>query len=474
MERLTVDICVIGGGSAGLSVAAGASQLGASVVLCERHKMGGDCLNFGCVPSKSVIAAAEHAEAMRRGRRFGVNGATPTVDYRALRDHVRAVIAAIAPTDSVERFTGLGVRVIEASARFVAADEIEADGVRVKARRFVIATGSAPAVPPIPGLEAVPYLTNETVFDLDERPRHMIVVGGGPIGCELAQAHRRLGADVTVLEMASIMPKDDPELVDFVRRRLIGDGVALVEGAKITAIERAGDDIVAVVQTGEGERRIVGSHLLLAAGRRPNLNDLDLVAAGVKYSNAGVEVDARLRTSNPKIFAIGDAAGGPQFTHMANYHAGIVIRNALFRWPAKVDGRAVPWVTFTEPELAQVGLTEEAARQRQGEDLSILRWPFHENDRAQAQRTVEGLIKVVATRRGKVLGAGIVGAHAGELILPWGLACLGKVKLSDLAGMIAPYPTLSEVSKRAAGSYFTPKLFSPRTRAIVRFLARFG
>ena len=474
MERLTVDICVIGGGSAGLSVAAGASQLGASVVLCERHKMGGDCLNFGCVPSKSVIAAAEHAEAMRRGRRFGVNGATPTVDYRALRDHVRAVIAAIAPTDSVERFTGLGVRVIEASARFVAADEIEADGVRVKARRFVIATGSAPAVPPIPGLEAVPYLTNETVFDLEERPRHMIVVGGGPIGCELAQAHRRLGADVTVLEMASIMPKDDPELVDFVRRRLIGDGVALVEGAKVTAIERAGDDIVAVVQTGEGERRIVGSHLLLAAGRRPNLNDLDLVAAGVKYSNAGVEVDARLRTSNPKIFAIGDAAGGPQFTHMANYHAGIVIRNALFRWPAKVDGRAVPWVTFTEPELAQVGLTEEAARQRQGEDLSILRWPFHENDRAQAQRTVEGLIKVVATRRGKVLGAGIVGAHAGELILPWGLACLGKVKLSDLAGMIAPYPTLSEVSKRAAGSYFTPKLFSPRTRAIVRFLARFG
>ena len=474
MERLTVDICVIGGGSAGLSVAAGASQLGASVVLCERHKMGGDCLNFGCVPSKSVIAAAEHAEAMRRGRRFGVNGATPTVDYRALRDHVRAVIAAIAPTDSVERFTGLGVRVIEASARFVAADEIEADGVRVKARRFVIATGSAPAVPPIPGLEAVPYLTNETVFDLDERPRHMIVVGGGPIGCELAQAHRRLGADVTVLEMASIMPKDDPELVDFVRRRLIGDGVALVEGAKVTAIERAGHDIVAAVETGEGERRIVGSHLLLAAGRRPNLNDLDLVAAGVKYSNAGVEVDARLRTSNPKIFAIGDSAGGPQFTHMANYHAGIVIRNALFRWPAKVDGRAVPWVTFTEPELAQVGLTEEAARQRQGEDLSILRWPFHENDRAQAQRTVEGLIKVVATRRGKVLGAGIVGAHAGELILPWGLACLGKVKLSDLAGMIAPYPTLSEVSKRAAGSYFTPKLFSPRTRAIVRFLARFG
>lgn len=474
MERLSVDICVIGGGSAGLSVAAGASQLGASVVLCERHKMGGDCLNFGCVPSKSLIAAAEHAEAMRQGGRFGVNGAPPAVDYRALRDHVRDVIAAIAPIDSVERFTGLGVRVIEASARFIAAEEIEADGVRVKARRFVIATGSVPAVPAIPGLNAVPYLTNETVFDLDERPRHMIVVGGGPIGCELAQAHRRLGAEVTVLEMASIMPKDDPELVDFVRRRLVGDGVALVEGAKVTAIERAGDDIVAVVQTGEGERRIVGSHLLLAAGRRPNLNGLELAAAGVKHSGAGIEVDARLRTSNPRIFAIGDAAGGPQFTHMANYHAGIVIKNALFRWPAKVDGRAIPWVNFTKPELAQVGLTEEAARQRHGDELSILRWPFHDNDRAQAQRTVEGLIKVVVTRRGKVLGAGIVGAHAGELILPWGLACLGKIKLSDLAAMIAPYPTLSEVSKRAAGSYFTPKLFAPRTRAIVRFLARFG
>ncbi|HSE78354.1 MAG TPA: FAD-dependent oxidoreductase [Alphaproteobacteria bacterium] len=474
MERLTVDICVIGGGSAGLSVAAGASQLGASVVLCERHKMGGDCLNFGCVPSKSVIAAAEHAESMRRSRLFGVGGAAPIVDYRTLRDHVRGVIAAIAPTDSVERFTGLGVQVIDASARFVAADEIEAGGTRVRARRFVIATGSSPAVPPIPGLNAAPYLTNETVFDLDERPRHLIVIGGGPIGCELAQAHRRLGAEVTVLEMARIMPKDDPELVDFVRQRLVSDGVALVEGARVTAIERAGDDITAVIETDEGQRRIIGSHLLLAAGRRPNLSDLDLAAAGVKHSATGVEVDARLRTSNPRIFAIGDASGGPQFTHMANYHAGIVIRNALFRWPAKVDGRAIPWVTFTEPELAQVGLTEEAARQRHGDGLRILRWPFHENDRAQAQRAVEGLIKVVATRRGKVLGAGIVGAHAGELILPWGLACLGKVKLSDLASMIAPYPTLSEVSKRAAGSYFTPKLFSPRTRAVVRFLARFG
>ncbi len=474
MERLTVDICVIGGGSGGLSVAAGASQLGASVVLCERHKMGGDCLNFGCVPSKSVIAAAEHAEAFRRGPRFAVNGGAPSVDYRALSDHVRGVIAAIAPTDSVERFTGLGVRVIEASARFVAADEIEAGGLRVKSRRFVIATGSSSAVPSIPGLKDAPYLTNETVFDLEVRPRHLIVVGGGPIGCELAQAHRRLGTEVTVLEMAKIMPKDDPELVDFVRGRLIGDGVALVEGAKVAAIERAREDIVAVVQTGEGERRIVGSHLLLAAGRRPNLSDLNLEAAGVKHSGKGVAVDARLRTSNPKIYAIGDAAGGYQFTHMANYHAGIVIRNALFRWPAKVDERAVPWVTFTDPELAQVGLIEDEARKRHGDDLSILRWPFHENDRAQAQRTVEGLIKVVATRRGKVLGAGIVGAHAGELILPWGLACLGKVKLRDLAGMIAPYPTLSEVSRRAAGSYFTPKLFSPRTRAIVRFLARFG
>ena len=474
MERISVDICVIGGGSGGLSVAASAAQLGASVALCERGRMGGDCLNFGCVPSKSLLAAAEAATLARTGGRFGVDLGPPAIDHRQVRDHVRKVIAAIAPIDSVERFTGLGVRVIEASAAFVGRREIKADDVSVTARRFVIATGSSPAVPPIPGLDAVAYLTNETVFDLETRPRHLVVIGGGPIGCELAQAHRRLGADVSVIEMARIIPREDPELADFIRRSLMADGVKFFEGARVLRVEPAGDDIAVVLAGESGEQRIAGSHLLIATGRRPNVDGLDLDAAGVRFTPKGISVDGRLRTTNPRIFAIGDATGPYQFTHLANYHAGIVLRNALFRWPARVDYRALSWVTFTDPELARVGLSEEEARGRHGSDLRILRWPFHDNDRAQAQHATEGLVKVVTTRRGRVLGAAIVGPHAGELLQPWIFATAGRIGLRDIAEGIVPYPTLGEVNKRAAGSFFTPKLFSPATRRLVRFLARLG
>jgi pyruvate/2-oxoglutarate dehydrogenase complex dihydrolipoamide dehydrogenase (E3) component len=477
-ERLAVDTCVIGAGSAGLSVAAGASQLGQTVVLCERGKMGGDCLNYGCVPSKSVIAAARAAAAMREAGKFGVRAVEPEIDYAALREHVRGVIAAIAPNDSVERFTGLGVKVVQASAAFTGPDEVRCGDCTIKARRFVIATGSSAAVPPIPGLakehgSGVPFLTNETIFDLDARPGHLIVIGGGPIGCELAQAHRRLGAAVTVIEaLPSILAKDDPELADFVKRRLRHDGVALLEGTKVVRVEGDAGDFAVVVEQGGGERRIAGSHLLVATGRRPNVKDLNLEAAGVKYSPKGIEVDAHLRTANRRIYAIGDVAGPYQFTHMAGYHAGIVIRHALFRLPAKVDYRAVPWVTYTEPELANVGLTEAEAN-KTGETLRILRWPFHENDRAQAERETEGLVKVIATKSGRVLGAGIVGAQAGELIQLWSLVIAKKLKLGSVANLILPYPTLGEVNKRAAGSFFTQKLFSPFTRKLVRFLAKF-
>lgn len=473
-ERLDVDICVIGAGSAGLSVAAGASQLGQKVVLCERGKMGGDCLNFGCVPSKSVIAAARAATSMREADKFGLRAVEPEIDYVAMRDHVRGVIAAIAPNDSVERFTGLGVQVIQASASFTAPGELRCGEFTIKARRFVIATGSSAAVPPIPGLAGLPFLTNETIFDLDARTRHLIVIGGGPIGCELAQAHRRLGAAVTVIEaLPSILAKDDAELADFVKRRMRQDGVTLLEGAKVLRVEGSAGDLAVIVDQGGAERRVAGSHLLVATGRRPNLKELNLEAAGVKYSPKGIEVDAHLRTSNRKVYAIGDVAGPYQFTHMAGYHAGIVIRHALFRLPAKVDYRAVPWVTYTEPELANVGMTEAEA-QKSGETLRILRWPFHENDRAQTERETEGLVKVIATKSGRVLGAGIVGPHAGELIQLWSLVIAKKLKLGDVANLILPYPTLSEVNKRAAGSFFTAKLFSPFTRKIVRFLARFG
>lgn len=476
-ERLEVDICVIGGGSAGLSVAAGASQLGQSVVLCERHLMGGDCLNFGCVPSKAVIAAARAADAIRTAPRYGVSAGAPQVDYAALRAHVRGVIAAIAPMDSVERFTGLGVRVIQSHAKFIGPDAVDAGGTVIRARRFVIATGSSPAVPPIPGLArdgaGTPFLTNETVFDLDRCPRHLIVIGGGPIGCELAQAHRRLGAAVTVVEALSMLPKDDPELADFVRRQIRKDGVQILEGTKVLRVEGQADDLSVMVEANGQERRIAGSHILVATGRRANVYGLGLDEAGVRHSPKGIEVDARLRTSNPRIYAMGDVAGGPQFTHVAGYHAGIVIRNALFRLPAKVDYGALPWVTYTAPELANVGLTAAEAAKR-GEQIRILRWPFHENDRAQTERETEGLVKIIATKSGRVLGAGIVGPQAGELIHLWGLVIAKRLKLKDVAGMIAPYPTLGEAGKRAAGTFYAPKLFSPFTKKVVRWLARLG
>jgi pyruvate/2-oxoglutarate dehydrogenase complex dihydrolipoamide dehydrogenase (E3) component len=475
-ERLEADVCVIGAGSGGLTVAAGASQLGAKTVLIEHRKMGGDCLNYGCVPSKALLAAAKRVQSARGNAAFGLAGAPPSVDFAAVMAHVHGVISAIEPNDSQARFEGLGVRVIRAFARFTGPDTIEAGDVQVRARRIVIATGSAPATPPVPGLDGVPFLTNETVFENRVAPRHLIVIGGGPIGIEMAQAHRLLGAEVTVLEaLPRIMPKDDPELVMLLADRLRADGVSLRTGVQIRGVEADGAGVVVIVAGDGGEERLAGSHLLVAAGRRANLGGLELEKAGIALNaRGGLAIDRRLRTSNRRVYAVGDAAGGPQFTHVATYHAGIVIRNALFQLPAKVNYQALPWVTYTEPELAQVGLTEAAAREQYRDDLVVLRWPFHENDRAQAERSTNGVVKALTRRNGRVLGASILGAHAGELIQPWGLAIGKGLKVSALATMIAPYPTLGEVSKRAAGSFFAPKLFSERTRWLVGLLKRLG
>jgi pyruvate/2-oxoglutarate dehydrogenase complex dihydrolipoamide dehydrogenase (E3) component len=464
---LTPDLCVIGAGSAGLAVAAGAAQMGAAVVLVERGLMGGDCLNFGCVPSKSLLAAARLADLTRRGAAFGITSARPDVDFAAAADGVQKVIAAIAPNDSVERFEGLGVRVLRREARFTSPSTVRAGDIEIRPRRFVIATGSHPAVPAIPGIADVPYLTNETIFANRARPDHLIVIGGGPIGIEMAQAHCRLGARVTVLDVGPVLPRDDPELVASLAGDLAGEGIVIRPGVEITGVVRDGNAIV--VRLAEGER-IAGSHLLVAAGRRPSIKALDLPAAGIESTAQGITVDARLRTTNRRAFAIGDVTGGPQFTHVALYQAGIVIRNTLFRLPAKVDYRALPWVTYTDPELAQVGLTHAAA----GEDARVLRWPFSDNDRAQTERDTEGLVKIVLSRNGRVVGASILGAGAGDLILPWALAISQKLKIGALANLIVPYPTRGEASKRAAGCYYTPTLFSPRTRRLVRFLARFG
>jgi pyruvate/2-oxoglutarate dehydrogenase complex dihydrolipoamide dehydrogenase (E3) component len=330
-------------------------------------------------------------------------------------------------------------------------------------------------VPPIPGLAEAPHHTNETIFDNEVLPDHLVIIGGGPIGCEMAQAHRRLGAQVTILDSGRILPKDDPDAVDVVRKRLIAEGIAVRENIKIARVNTQGSGAAVVLTKPDGGEEILNaSHLLVAAGRRPNVENLGLEAAGVAYSPRGVTVDARLRTTNPKIYAAGDVAGGYQFTHLAGYHAGIIIRNVLFRIPAKAEPAALPWVTYTDPELAHVGLMEAEARKHYGDSIKVLRADFSGNDRAIAEGEPDGFLKVIVGKGGRILGATLVGLHAGELILPWVLAISNKMKIGAMASIIAPYPTLSEISKRAAGSYYTPTLFSDRTRFIVRTLGALG
>lgn len=472
MKKISTDICVIGGGSGGLSVAAGAVQMGAKVVLLEAGEMGGDCLNYGCVPSKALLAAGKHAHMFGHSEEFGIAAAVPQVDFKKVNAHVKDVIATIAPIDSQERFEGLGVTVIREFGRFKDARTVIAGDTEITAKRIVIATGSSPFEPPIPGLETVSFFTNENIFDNDVLPEHLIVIGGGPIGMEMSQAHRRLGAKVTTLEGGKALGKDDPELTAIVKKRLVEEGIDLREEAMVQRIEKTDAGVRVVFEKDGTEQSVEGSHLLLAVGRKPNVDKLDLEKAGIEYTNRGIKTDERLRTTNKKVFAIGDVAGGLQFTHVAGYHAGIVIRNALFKLPAKADHSAVPWVTYTDPEMAHVGLTEQQARDAHGDSMKVLRWEFHENDRAQAERRTEGVIKVMVDKKGVVLGASIAGAGAGDLLAPWILAVGQKQKIGTMAQFIAPYPTMTEVSKRAAGSFYTETLYSSRVRFVVKLLMR--
>jgi pyruvate/2-oxoglutarate dehydrogenase complex dihydrolipoamide dehydrogenase (E3) component len=471
MASVTPDLCVIGGGAGGLAVAAGAVQMGASVVLIERGEMGGDCLNVGCVPSKSLIAAAKLAHEWRRGSEFGVAYPPPTIDFAAVGDSVARVITRIAPNDSVERFEALGVKILNQEAKFVDPRTVRAGTTDIRARRFVVATGSSPAIPPIPGLDTVRYFTNETIFGNRALPRHLVVIGAGAVGIELAQAYRRLGAEVTVVDARQVLWHDDPELVAILAQRLRAEGIKLRPSTAIAAAERDGDGIALALASGE---RIAGSHLLVAAGRKPNIAALDLDAGGIAFGPHGITVDARLRTTNRRVYAIGDVAGGPQFTHIALYHAGIVIRNALFRLPARADYRALPWVTYSDPELAKTGMNEATARDVFGDKIRVLRWNFSENDRAQTERETAGMVKIITTAKSRIVGAAILGQGAGDQIMAWALAIAQRLKVGAVANLIVPYPTRGEAGKRAAGSFYTPTLFSPRTRRLVRLLARFG
>ena len=467
---IKADICIIGAGSGGLSVASGASQLGKKTVLVEGGKMGGDCLNYGCIPSKALIAAASAAHAMRSGEAFGISPTEPQINYSAVHDHVHDIIAGIAPHDSVERFEELGVQVIEEYGHFEDRNTLKAGNYTIKAKRYVIATGSSPSVPPIPGLADVAYLTNETIFDLKKVPPHLIIIGGGPIGLEMAQAHQRLGAKVTVMAL-DFMENDDPELVEILLKSLIDEGITFKEKVNIQNINEQDGQISVELEN----ETVTGSHLLVATGRKPNLEKLNLENAGVEYSRQGITVGANLRTSNKAIYAIGDITGGAGFTHKAGYDAGIIIRRLLFGmfW-AKTDYKALPHATYTSPELASVGLSEKAAREKFGDNITVLRWPYAENDRAKATRTTNGLVKVITSKKGHILGACIVGKSADELLAIWTLAINQGLKISAMANVISPYPTLGEINKRAASSFYTSSLFSDKTRKIVKLLSFLG
>ncbi|WP_297776214.1 FAD-dependent oxidoreductase [uncultured Roseovarius sp.] len=469
MTRLKTDLLVIGAGSGGLSVAAGAVRMGASVIMLEGHKMGGDCLNFGCVPSKALIASGKAAYAQSHAVQYGVADQTPQADYAAAKDHVADVIAQIEPVDSQDRFEGLGVRVIRDYGEFLSPTEVKAGEHIITARRVVIATGSSPLVPPIPGLDSVPFETNETLFDLREKPGHLLIVGGGPIGMEMAQAHRRLGCAVTVIEGAKVLGNDDPEMAAVVIDQFRAEGIDIAEDA--LAAEIRGTAGAIEIETKDG-RIFKGTHLLMAVGRKANTQRLNLEVAGIETTKRGIKVDASLRTTNKRVYAIGDVAGGLQFTHVAGYHAGLIIRQALLGLPAKQRTDHIPWASYTDPELAQVGQTEAQARKEHGGNLEVVRFHYSHNDRAIAERKTAGLIKVMVVR-GRPVGVSIAGAQAGELINLWALVLANKLKMKHVANMVAPYPTIGEINKRAAGAYFSPRLFdSTGVKRIVGFVQR--
>ncbi len=475
MPTYEYDIGILGGGAAGLTVAAGAARFGAKAVLVEKSgKLGGDCLHFGCVPSKTLIRTAGVWALARRAQAFGLPGlALPAVDLGAVMDRVCSVVDAIQEHDSPERFCRLGAEVRFGTPAFVDDHVVEVDGVRISARTWVVATGSSPALPAVEGLAQVPYWTNETVFSQRNLPGRLLVLGGGPIGLELAQAFRRLGSEVTVVEfLDQILGPEDGDLTAILREHLQGEGMAILTRTKAIRVESSGSQIrltVAPAQ-GEGESRVLEADaLLVATGRKPNVEGLGLGVAGVDFSPKGIPTSARLRTSVPHIYACGDVHGKFAFTHVAGYEASIALMNAVLRLPRRADYSKVPWCTYTDPEVASVGLNEKRA-QRDGVEYRVLTENFRENDRALAEGERWGKAKVLVGPGGRILGCQIAGARAGELIHEWVTAMAGGLKLSTLAGAIHVYPTLSEISKRAASNYYSEKLFGDTTKGVLRFL----
>jgi len=463
------DLTVIGGGAGGLVVASVAGQLGLRVTLIEKEeRLGGDCLHHGCVPSKALIKSARVAALMRRADAFGLEPVEPRVELARVRDRVQAVVDRIQRHDDPERFRSYGCEVLFGAARFLDAHTVEVGGRTVRSRRFVIATGSAPVVPPVDGLAAAGCLTNRELFSLDTLPPRLLILGGGPIGLEMAQAFARLGSRVTVLErFPHVLPREDPEAADALADCLRGEGIAIHTGASACRVRREGERRVVTCDDG---REFEAERILVAAGRRPNVEGLGLDAAGVGVGERGIVVDRRMRTTRRHIYACGDVCGPWPYTHMAEYQAGIVLSNAVFRFPKRADYRVVPRVTFTDPELARVGLSEQQARE-QGLSPTVLRFDFADLDRALTEGETAGFARLVS-HRGRIVGASILGLHAGELIHELVLAMQTRARLTDISAAIHAYPTLSQIHRRTVNTALAPRLFGPRTRRLVALINR--
>jgi pyruvate/2-oxoglutarate dehydrogenase complex dihydrolipoamide dehydrogenase (E3) component len=473
MSETEFDLCIIGGGSAGLVVAAGGAALGAKVALVEKRALGGDCLYYGCVPSKALLHSAKVAQTLREAETADI--APPAPSLTQAMERVTRVIRSIEPQDSPERFRSMGVEVIFGEGRFVDPARFRVDGRDLRARKFVLATGSRPAVPPIEGLHRSPYLTNESVFDLREPVPHLLVLGAGPIGVELAQAFRRLGSAVQVVDQAAqTLPREDADMAEVVKARLAGEGVRFHLKRSVSRVESASGTIRMRLQhADDGESWLEGTHLLVAVGRKPNLENLGLESAGVAVENGHLKTDRRLRTSNPRIYACGDVVGPYLFTHTAEHQAGVVLKNALFHWPARAESRVVPWCTFTDPELARVGLSEAEAREREIR-YEAYAFRFAEIDRAVTDEETAGRAKIITDSGGKLLGAAIAGANAGELIHEYALALARNLKAADLSDLIHIYPTLAQINRKVAEQRRKQKLTPAARRWIQRLFGLRG
>jgi pyruvate/2-oxoglutarate dehydrogenase complex dihydrolipoamide dehydrogenase (E3) component len=475
MASFDYDLGIIGGGAAGLTAAAGGARFDAKTILIERSgKLGGDCLHFGCVPSKTLIHTAAVWSIARRAKEFGLPGlALPAVGLGRVMDHIQAVIDKIQRQDSPERFCALGAEVRFGNAAFADDHAVELDGKRITAKSWIIATGSSPVVPPIEGLATVPYWTNETVFSQRVLPSHLIVLGGGPIGLEIAQSFARLGSKVTIVEfMDQILGPEDPDLAAILQTRLEAEGIRIHTMTKAVKVEAKDEMILLTVASVTDEKQtqtIAGDALFLSTGRKPNVGDLGLDMAGVTFTPRGIPTNNRLQTNISHIYACGDVNGQLPFTHVAGYEAGIALTNAILHLPRKVDYSKVGWCTYTDPEVASIGFNEKRA-QKEGLKYKLFTESFADNDRAQAEGETLGRIKILVSPKGDLLGCQIIGHQAGELIHEWIIALAGGVKLSKMAESVHVYPTLSEISKRVAGGVFSEKIFSDQTRKVLKLL----